>query len=796
VDSGNGTGGDSAFAAAVKTGRYPQDEFLHGLEQIETAHRQQHQDLREAIDTTKDLHEPRLAEALKGQAGDGQLAQLAANTKLWDQHADLYPRSADAVTNAVGELRNLQGNLGLLIEAREPAYNDAVKRGDSAAADGIVAETHTEADDLVLSHGSAASGHIFAADFTAPIPQSPANGGPKPKEEKKPGEENKRRKLGDPDAPADPLTANSDGGSHDKLGDPSGADNSLGPNGLPGQNGLPGSGRDKLTDPPASPLQNGGPFNGFPSMPFGGAGGSHSGGGGGGLGSGMGSGLGSPGGMGSGLGSAGGMGNGLGASTSPAAAMSPPPAAASASPLSNFQSGLASGMGSSGGAAPAQQPLAPFASQQPAAATSAGQVTPAAAASAPNWAGSADSAGVSGGHGGAAGGSGAGGAVMPPGAGMAGGAQPLAPYSPPGSGAAAGSGGGGGPTAPAGGAGSGQTAPSGGAGPGGGGPGAPPILAGNPGSSAAMSALAGSATEMSADVLTAQRVLGELVRGSEESGVLATWAVSVLRSPFGPQIVVAGSIGGGWYLPATVFLPTTARLAVNDPALPMGWAEDWMGSQFPSKILVDHFERVSNLVGGMAVSAMVTTELWAEQPACVSDFLAMEHKDALQLLHDAPKLDAAHQHRLVVLDSSWAQRVHDLDRGGEVSAWVATQLTETVFAAARQPDDTGLPLVSDADIAMWEAVKANAADGVTWSDYDRDADASDNGASVWPEQYAQTVMWYRHFYRRGRVIELLRCWKNNPPALGEVTYAALLGWFGPVVAPALVAAEQRIGAAR
>jgi hypothetical protein len=123
-------------------------------------------------------------------------------------------------------------------------------------------------------------------------------------------------------------------------------------------------------------------------------------------------------------------------------------------------------------------------------------------------------------------------------------------------------------------------------------------------------------------------------------------------------------------------------------------------------------------------------------------------------------------------------------------------LTETVFAAARQPDDTGLPLVSDADIAMWEAVKANAADGVTWSDYDRDADASDNGASVWPEQYAQTVMWYRHFYRRGRAIELLRCWKNNPPALGEVTYAALLGWFGPVVAPALVAAEQRIGAAR
>lgn len=376
--------------------------------------------------------------------------------------------------------------------------------------------------------------------------------------------------------------------------------------------------------------------------------------------------------------------------------------------------------------------------------------------------------------------------MMPP-AGMAA-AQPLAPYSAPGAGAAGGSGA---PTAPAGGGGSGQSAP-GGVAPGGGGAATPPIMAGNPGSSAGMAALAGSSSDVNPDLLTAQRVLGELVRGSEESGVLASWAVSVLRDPFGPHIVVANSIGGSWYLPPRVYLPTAARLAVNDPALPAGWASDWMGCQKPSRILVDHFERLSKLVGGLSVSAMVTTELWAEPPACANDFRCVEHKDALKLVSEAPELDGAHRHRLAVMDQGWAQRIKAFDRGGEVSDWAARVLTDAVFTAAKVPDDTGLRLVTTDDENMWDAVKGRAADVGVWNTYDVAADASDNGAAVWPDRYSETVMWYRHYYRRGRVIELLRCWKTRPPDLSEVTYCALMGWFGPVIAPVLATIEQRI----
>ncbi|MGV7354751.1 hypothetical protein PJM26_30085, partial [Mycobacterium kansasii] len=174
-----------------------------------------------------------------------------------------------------------------------------------------------------------------------------------------------------------------------------------------------------------------------------------------------------------------------------------------------------------------------------------------------------DSAGVSGGH--AAGGTpqAGGGGMMPPAA-MA--AQPLAPYSPPGAGApGAGTATPGAPTSPAGGSSAGGPGAGGGSGPGGGGPGAPPMLTGNPGSSGALSALAASSSDANPDVLTAQRVLGELAHGSEASKTLVLWAVMVLRSPVGTHIAVANNVGGGAYLPASVYLPSTVRLGVSDP---------------------------------------------------------------------------------------------------------------------------------------------------------------------------------------------------------------------------------------
>lgn len=319
-----------------------------------------------------------------------------------------------------------------------------------------------------------------------------------------------------------------------------------------------------------------------------------------------------------------------------------------------------------------------------------------------------------------------------------------------------------------------------------------------------MAAAAGASEDGNPDITTAQRVLAGLVRGSEASDMLIVWAVAVLRSPYGSQIMVANNMGGGGYLPSKVFLPTTAHLAVSDPALPVGWAADWMGCQRPSKILADHFSRLRKLVAGVSVSAMVTTELWPEPPGCGGDFVPMQHRDVLGMLSQTPRLDGGHRHRLAVLDQGLAQRVDALDRGGDVSAWAAATLTGTVFKEAAKPDGTGAALVHATDAEILQAVNDGTADAEGWAAYDRAAEQRDNGAALWPDTHAPrdndgsdaaraAILWYQHYYRAGRMIELVRCWKDRPPRLAEVAYCAITAGFGSLVVSTLAAMEHHLG---
>ncbi|MDP7707393.1 hypothetical protein [Mycobacterium sp. TY815] len=334
------------------------------------------------------------------------------------------------------------------------------------------------------------------------------------------------------------------------------------------------------------------------------------------------------------------------------------------------------------------------------------------------------------------------------------------------------------------------------------------MMAGNPGVSGAVSALAGSSSDVNPDLLTAQRVLAELVRGSEESQMLVVWSVSVLRFPLGPQCFVANNVGGGWYLPPKVFLPSTVRLAVNDPALPAGWASHWMGCQFPSKLLVDHFEHVRKSVPRVALSALVTTELFAEPPADFGgDYLAMQYQDALRMVGQAPKLDGGQQHRLTTISADLAQRVQALDRGGDVSDRAAAILTGAVFRAAAQTvDSTGKPLVTVADGRMLEAVHAGTATPAIWAEYDRSADQRDNGDVMWPEGHAPrdndgseaaraAIVFYENLFRAGRMIELIQCWKTRPPQLAEIAYCGAMAGFAPVIVSTVAALEQQLSPA-
>ena len=104
---------------------------------------------------------------------------------------------------------------------------------------------------------------------------------------------------------------------------------------------------------------------------------------------------------------------------------------------------------------------------------------------------------------------------------------------------------------------------------------------------------------------------------------------------------------------------------------------------------------------------------------------------------------------------------------------------------------------------MLQAVNDGTATDQVWKAYDRAADQRDNGAAVWPDGYAPrdndgselaraAILWYTHYYRAGRMIELIRCWKARPPRLAEVAYCGISAQFGPVVVATLAAMQQHL----
>ena len=471
------------------------------------------------------------------------------------------------------------------------------------------------------------------------------------------------------------------------------------------------------------------------------------------------------------------------------------------SAASSFQSGLASGMGASGAVPATPSPaLEKFAAQHP-------SVTPVAAPGQQAPVVPAQGAGAAAAPSASTPVGGGGGAVPPAASGGGGG---LAPYVPPG--------GGGGPgpppsagTMPA----SAQPAAPAGATPqhGGGGAGAP-LVAGSGGAGAG-AALTDS--EPSADLLLARRILDGLVRGTEVredllNGGFVQWAVSVVQLPSGPSVSIASSMGGGAYVPPGVFIPNSAHLAVFDELLPLNWATRFMGVEQPTSLLAAHAETLSEHVAGARRSALVTTELGIPRPVGWPDFESIRAVDILHSPGEAPSVGGGYVHRLMTVDRpAWAKVQTVLQQGLGLQA--AGAITEAVLAAAAQTpsplagmDGQESRLVEQYDVDhVLEPLRNRTA--VDWDAHYRNVIERHNSAVLHPSMAGAVLdaddsevsrasqQVYVHFYRAGLMVELLRCWRVQPPSLPDLVYCAKIGGFGHVVDAVLAPRPQTAGTA-
>ncbi len=469
------------------------------------------------------------------------------------------------------------------------------------------------------------------------------------------------------------------------------------------------------------------------------------------------------------------------------------------SAASSFQSGLASGMGASGAVPATPSPaLEKFAAQHPSATPVAapGQQAPVVPAQGAGAAATPSASAPVGGGGGA----------VPPAA--SGGGGGLAPYVPPG--------GGGGPvpppsagTMPA----SAQPAAPAGAAPQPGGAAGAPLVAGSGGAGAG-AALTDS--EPSAELLLARRILDGLVRGTEVredllNGGFVQWAVSVVQLPSGPSVSIASSVGGGAYVPPGVFIPNSAHLAVFDELLPLNWATRFMGVEQPTSLLVAHAETLSEHVAGARRSALVTTELGVARPVGWPDFESVRAVDILHTAGEAPSVGGGYVHRLMTVDRpAWAKVQTILQQGLGLQA--AGAITEAVLAAAAQTpsplagmDGQESRLVEQYDVDhVLEPLRSRTA--VDWDAHYRNVIERHNSAVLHPSMAGAVLdaddsevsrasqQVYVHFYRAGLMVELLRCWRVQPPSLPDLVYCAKIGGFGHVVDAVLAPRPQTVGA--
>jgi hypothetical protein len=790
------------FASAIKTGRWPELEPAT-LDHIASLHEAWSRQLTHAAETSDTQYRQEFSELLKGQTGDALQTSLGKNVHGWLNDAAAHQNAATAVHHAADYLRGLQSDLTAIINAGEPEYDNAVNHHDPAAATAILAKAEGEVNAAVTHAVGRIHSALNGAFGTAPA--STTNGGaqPGPQTPAALTSYETQNAAGNPSTGQQNRSEIGRSNSHPGAGGANSGSAQANPNGIsPSATSIGGQGEPAVANgafghqdlgqgqiPPvtqspavvsAMPVASGGstpvssaPVGGGASAPVSSSG------------AGQGSMSASPTPATSSAPASTGPSSAAATSSSGGDGPGASPGTAVAPSGSGSGSSVASGIGTSGALpsamVPPQLSAAPAQSAAAAFAPPPGIADPASTGTASNLSSAPTMGAVSGSDGGAGAVSAgaAGGGTMPtPSA-----AGPLAPYSPPGVGPLSSTAP---PSIPAAPLGSAPSGPAAG--------GVAPLIAGG----GAADRSAGTPTKrVNADLVLAQTVLGGLAKACPARPI--SWAVSVLRTPVGPQTLIAGSVGGGAYLPPEISMPSTVGLAVLDPALPIGWAAAWMGWQSPLDIVVDHYERLTKDVVGVTVSAMTTSELWPTRPDCGGDFLAVRHEE-LVMSSAAPLVGG---HRLTAADPALAARLTALDRGGDVTNFVAAQLTRAVWTAAAQPDDTGLPVAVQEDADILGLVAGGAARREHWDSYRRDVERRADGAVVMPEIHAPrdaddspgsvtARMWYRHYYARGRIAEMVACWASQPVSLLDIAYCGVAAGFSAQIAAVVTELEMRL----
>jgi len=144
-----------------------------------------------------------------------------------------------------------------------------------------------------------------------------------------------------------------------------------------------------------------------------------------------------------------------------------------------------------------------------------------------------------------------------------------------------------------------------------------------------------------------------------------------------------------------------------------------------------------------------------------------------------------------------------VDRGGDATIQLASQLTAAVVRAAQEEAlHTGTALVAAADIDLLSALGNGAV--IDWAEHYQQVSQRENNAMFYPSIKAsprdlddsQTSInsraVYQHYYRMGRLVELVRCWRYSPPSVLDIAYCATTAGFGATVASVTAAWEQHL----